>query len=82
MNYVVWGLVVLVIIAHQDFWNWSDRTLVFGFFPIGLLYHAGISVTAAFIWFLAIFFCWPRDIEEETLAAVGEAPETEGGAAE
>lgn len=72
MKYVVWGIIVLLILGHQDIWYWSDKTLVWGFMPIGLLYHAGISVTAAFTWYLATIFCWPADLEEETLAAVEE----------
>ncbi|MCA8999007.1 MAG: DUF3311 domain-containing protein [Planctomycetaceae bacterium] len=74
MHYVVWGLVVLLIVIHQDFWFWDKTTLVFGFMPIGLLYHFGISLAAAFTWFLATMFCWPADLEEETLAAVADAP--------
>jgi hypothetical protein len=29
---------------HQDSWNWKDKTLVFGFLPIGLAYHAGFTI--------------------------------------
>lgn len=77
MKYVVWGLVVLLLVAHQDFWFWDDPTLVFGFVPIGLLYHVGISLAAALTWFLAVLFCWPEGLEEETLAA--DAPTHGGG---
>ncbi|MAT16724.1 MAG: hypothetical protein CMJ46_15815 [Planctomyces sp.] len=65
MKYVVWGMVVLLLIIHQDNWFWDDKTLVFGFFPIGLLYHAGISLLAATTWYLATLFAWPIDEEEE-----------------
>ena len=43
LAYLIWGLVVLLIILHQDNWLWNDTTLVFGFMPIGLVYHARIS---------------------------------------
>ena len=59
MKWLVWGLVVFLLIVHQDNWFWDDRTLVFGFMPIGLLYHAGISVAAAGTWFLATKLAWP-----------------------
>lgn len=65
MKYVVWGMVVLLLIVHQDNWFWDDKTLVFGFFPVGLLYHAAISLLAAFTWYLATLFAWPIDEEEE-----------------
>lgn len=57
----VWALVVLLIIAHQDIWFWDDTTLVWGFLPVALAYHAGISLAAAGTWFLATRVCWPGD---------------------
>jgi hypothetical protein len=62
MKYVVWGLVVLLIILHQDNWFWTDSTLVFGFLPITLLYHMCISTAAAITWFLAVRFAWPSEL--------------------
>ena len=64
MFWVVWGMVVLLAILHQDFWYWDDRTLVFGFMPIGLLYHACFSLVCAITWILAVKFAWPHHIEE------------------
>ena len=65
---LVWGLVLLLLIVHQDNWFWDDNTLVFGFMPIGLLYHAGISVSAAFTWYLATLFAWPEELDQEAAA--------------
>lgn len=65
MKYVVWGLVVLLLLAHQDVWFWEDDTLVFGFMPITLLYHACISLAAGATWFLATKFAWPEVLEED-----------------
>jgi len=73
MRYVVWLLVVALIILHQDLWYWDDRTLVWGFMPITLLWQGGISVGAALVWFLATIFAWPEDLIEET------QQEVEGG---
>lgn len=72
MKYFVSLLIVLLVILHQDNWFWNDGTLVFGFMPIGLFYHACISLAAGFTWFLAIKFCWPTDLEHEVLAAEEE----------
>ena len=66
MKYIIWLLVIVLIILHQDNWLWEDETLVFGFMPITLLYHACISVAATVTWFLAIQFAWPSDLDEET----------------
>lgn len=69
MKWLVIGLIVLLTLLHQDVWFWDTyEPLVFGFIPIGLAYHAMISIMAAFLWFLAIKFCWPEgvdDVEEE-----------------
>ncbi|MEZ6045321.1 MAG: DUF3311 domain-containing protein [Planctomycetaceae bacterium] len=65
MKYVVWGQVLILLILHQDNWLWENDKLVFGFMPIGLLYHAGISLAAAITWFLATLFAWPIDEKEE-----------------
>lgn len=58
-------LVVLLLIAHQDNWFWTDDTLVFGFMPIGLFWHVCISLAAAGVWWLATQIAWPFD-EQET----------------
>ena len=61
---LAWGLVLLLGVLHYDFWWWGDRTLVFGFLPIGLAWHAAISVMAAVAWALVIRYAWPSHLEE------------------
>ena len=61
---LAWGLVLLAAILHTDFWAWEDDTLLFGFMPLALAYHAGLSVLAASAWALVVFFDWPDGIEE------------------
>ena len=63
MKYLIWVLVITLVILHQDIWYWDDTTLVFGFMPITLLYHAGISLAAGFTWYLATIFAWPADLD-------------------
>ena len=60
---VICSLVVLLIVLHQDNWFWNDGRLVFGFMPIGLFYHACISIAAAVTWYLAIKLAWPAELE-------------------
>lgn len=62
-NKWVWVIFVLLFFLHQDVWFWDDRTLVFGFMPIGLAYHALFSIAAALLWASAIKWAWPSDIE-------------------
>ena len=66
MKYVVWMLVVLLLVFHQDYWQWTNTTLDFGFLPRALTYHVGISIAAATVWMLATKFCWPEGLVEAT----------------
>jgi hypothetical protein len=72
MKWLLAVMVVVVYLLHQDTWYWQDRTLVFGFLPIGLAYHAGYSVLCAVMMGLLVRFAWPGHIE----AAVADLPET------
>ncbi len=70
MKRIVYGLIVLLVILHQDFWWWDDsETLVLGFIPIGLAWHAGISIAAGICWALAVKFCWPEGVDDLDAAA-------------
>jgi hypothetical protein len=62
MKKVVLILAILLGILHQDFWNWNNANLVFGFMPVGLAYHACYSLAAAALWAFAIKFAWPNEI--------------------
>ncbi len=79
MRWIVWGLVLLLLVIHQDYWNWNDDHLVLGFLPITLFYHACISVAASVVWFLAVKFAWPSGLEEETLAATHQTGSNKAG---
>ena len=59
------GLVLLLLILHQDNWNWNSRTMLFGFMPMSLFYHACLSVAASVTWFLATKFAWHTDLSDE-----------------
>lgn len=65
MKYVVAILVVTLIVLHQDNWNWDNDRLLFGFLPIGLFYHACISIGASAVWLIAVKFAWPHELEVE-----------------
>jgi hypothetical protein len=59
---VVWVLIIAAL--HHDIWNWKDKTLVFGFLPMGLAYHIGYALMASFTMFLLVKFAWPSHLEE------------------
>jgi hypothetical protein len=60
---IVWALFLILFVVHQDLWWWDDSSLVFGFMPLGLAFHAGFSIACAFLGWLAIRYCWPHDLE-------------------
>jgi len=62
----IWLLIVVLIILHQDNWFWLDGTLVWGFLPVGLFYHACLSLAAGITWYLAARYCWPRYLEKNS----------------
>jgi len=79
---LVIALLTLLAILHQDFWYWdSIDPLVFGFVPIGLAYHIGVSIAAGILWALAVHYCWPRDVDvpdEFTTPSAPLHPERQG----
>ena len=64
MKAVVFLLFFVLLILHQDGWAWSDDTLVFGFMPMALAYHAVFSLACAVLGGLAIKFLWPHEQEK------------------
>ncbi len=66
MRKVVIFLILALAVLHHDFWWWNDaETLVFGFLPIGLAYHAGVSLVAGGLWALAVRYCWPCGLDDD-----------------
>lgn len=64
MKWLLALLVVAVLALHQDVWNWTNKTLVFGFLPAGLAYHAGYSVLAAVTMAVLVRFLWPAHLDD------------------
>ena len=73
MKSIVWSMVGLLIVLHHDLWLWDDTTLVGGFMPLTLLYHACISVAAGFTWFLAVRFAWPTELDSDETSEESDA---------
>ena len=67
MRNLVWLLVIVLVVLHQDNWNWENDRLLMGFLPVTLAYHVGISLGAGFVWYLATLFAWP-EVEEQNAA--------------
>ena len=63
MKNVVWALILALVVLHQDSWFWNDGRLVFGWLPVGLAYHVLYSLAAVAVWFLAVRYAWPENLE-------------------
>jgi Protein of unknown function (DUF3311) len=59
------GLMIAVVyLLHQDFWNWTNGSLAFGFLPAGLAYHAGYSLLASAMMAILVQCAWPAHLEK------------------
>jgi hypothetical protein len=75
MRKTVWPLLALLVILHHDFWFWNDPTLVGGWFPIGLLYHVGLSLVAAGFWLFAVKCAWTNELDDgSTVPSSDDSP--------
>ena len=63
MKYALYLFVAVLVIAHQDVFNWDDSSLVLGCLPVGFAYHVAYTLVTALMWALAIKVAWPADVE-------------------
>jgi hypothetical protein len=48
VRWMLYCLLVLLFLLHNDFWFWKTPQLVLGL-PVGLLYHIGFCLVAALL---------------------------------
>lgn len=63
MKPLIYTLFFVMLVLHQDTWAWDDASLVLGFLPVGLAYHAAFSICCAILGGLAIRHIWPHQLE-------------------
>ena len=78
MKRLAWGLVIALALLHHDFWYWDDRRLLGGWLPIGLAYHAALSLAAGAVWALVAKYAWPEHIEAWAATSPPSAPSDRG----
>ena len=59
-----WLFFLVLFFLHQDFWNWSDESLVGLGMPIGLFYHALFSLACSALGVWAVTRAWPTEWEK------------------
>jgi hypothetical protein len=53
MKWLILILILALSILHHDVWWWTSEERIMGFIPIGLAWHAFISIAASAVWALA-----------------------------
>ncbi len=57
LRWVLYSLLLVLFILHNDFWFWETPQLVLGL-PVGLLYHIVFCLAASLLMFSLVKFVW------------------------
>ena len=57
LRWILYLLVVVLFILHNDFWFWGTSKIVLGL-PVGLLYHILFCFAASVLMFSIVKFVW------------------------
>jgi hypothetical protein len=63
MKYLAALLILGLFVAHQDYWQWNRKELVFGFLPHTIAWHGGLCVMTSLVWVWITATCWPRSLD-------------------
>ncbi len=64
MKWLVFLFALILVVLHQDFWNWTRiAPLLFAVLPVGLWYHGLFAVACAVLMFLLVQTAWPKHLE-------------------
>ena len=63
MKVLAYILLLILFVLHQDFWLWTDRSIVLQFLPVGMAYHVGYTLVTAGLWVFVIKALWPSHLE-------------------
>jgi len=61
---LLYALLVVLYLLHNDLWLWNDASLVFGL-PAGLAYHIGFSIATSVVLTLLVIYAWPEHLDRE-----------------
>ena len=75
----IWIPVIVLLILHQDYWQWDRNELVFGFMPYTLAYNIGISLGTAVLWIVVCTFMWPTGLDHVVPGPLAAKVEQTGG---
>ncbi len=67
---ILYGVLVLLFVLHNDWWLWGDTRQVAGL-PIGLAFHLAYTFATAAVMALLVRHAWPADLEVEVESGTG-----------
>ena len=70
-RWLLYLLIAVMYILHNDLWLWDNPTLVFGL-PAGFSYHIAFCFAAALLLTLLVTYAWPDNLEGEAEVAEGK----------
>ena len=76
MRQVVYLALAVLWLTHTDIWYWNDASIVLGL-PIGVTYHVVWSLAVSVVFWLAVKYAWPDELETQ-IEAVANAGATGG----
>ena len=59
----LYAALLILALLHHDFWLWDDSTLLLGFLPVGLAYHALYCIATSLLMYLLVTRAWPDEAE-------------------
>jgi hypothetical protein len=75
----LWLAPIALYVLHQDVWFWrSAQPFVFGVLPVGLAWHAGLTLATAVVMALLVRHAWPDHLDRGALDAPPSARGTRG----
>ena len=63
-QWLAFGLLATMYVLHNDWWFWSDTTIVAGL-PIGLAYHVAYMLVTAIVLVVVVGLAWPKHLDTE-----------------
>jgi|AP95_1055475.scaffolds.fasta_scaffold415544_1 hypothetical protein len=63
-KWAAFGLLAVMYVLHNDWWLWSDSTIIAGL-PVGLGYHVLYMILTALVLVIVVRLAWPTHLDSE-----------------
>jgi hypothetical protein len=73
----LYAALLILVPLHHDFWLWDDSSLLLGFLPVGLAYHALYCIVTSLLMYLLVTQAWPDEAESFANSGPGNEADPE-----